>query len=127
MQICCSVEELFCYWQILTQRGTFSQLGQGSLFLSCNFKIFDIFLNFKWFERNHISPERFSFKEDFFTPGGSHEYVNRFLRFMGSWLVYNVFARLRIGCLLNLTPLYTFASKKEISISDILAVNMIAE
>ena len=42
-------------------------------------------------------------------------------------MVYNVFARLRIGCLLNLTPLYTFASKKEISISDILAVNMIAE
>ena len=75
-------------------------------FYQAFFEIFDIFSKVLWEE----------------LVSGWHEYMKGFCWLIGSWLVYDVF-----GCLLNLTPLYTFVFKKVISISDISAVNLIVE
>ena len=55
----------------------------------------------------------------FLTPGGCHEYTAHGL------LVGLCVCTSRIGSLLNLIPLYTLVSKKVISVSYILAVNLI--
>ena len=61
----------------------------------------------------------------FFTPGGCHEYVKGFCTLAHGPLVGLCVCTSRFGSLLNLIPLYTFVSKKVISVSYILAVNLI--
>ena len=61
----------------------------------------------------------------FFTPGGCHEYVKGFCTLAHGPLVGLCVCTSRIGSLLNLIPLYTFVSEKVISVSYILAVNLI--
>ena len=64
----------------------------------------------------------------FFTPGGWREYVRGFCWFMGSWLVYDVFALLGlVPCWI--LPLCTLLCSRKWSgfISDISAVNLIVE
>ena len=61
----------------------------------------------------------------FFTPGGCHEHVKGFFKLAHRPLVGLCVCTSRIGSLLNLIPSYTFVSKKVISVSSILAVNLI--
>ena len=61
----------------------------------------------------------------FFTPGGCHEYVKGLSTLALGTLVGLCVCTSRIGSSLNLIPLYTFVSKKVISVSYILAVNLI--
>ena len=58
-------------------------------------------------------------------PGGCHEYVKGFCTLAHGPLVGLCVCTSRISSLLNLIPLYTFVSKKVISVSYILAVNLI--
>ena len=102
VQICCSVEGLFSCRRILTQRGTFSQWGPVASFYLA-------------------SP----LMKHFLTPGGCHEYVKGFCTLAHGLLVVLCDCTSRIGSFLNLIPLYTFLSKKVISVSYILAVNLI--
>ena len=60
----------------------------------------------------------------FFTPGGCNEYVKGFCTLAHGPLVGLCVCTSRIGSLLNPLPLYTFLSKKAISVSYILAVNL---
>ena len=66
-----------------------------------------------------------SLMKHFFTPGGCHEYVRGFCTLAHGPLVGLCVCTSRIGSLLNLIPLYTFVSEKVISVSYILAVNLI--
>ena len=61
----------------------------------------------------------------FFTPGGCQEYEKGLCTLAYGLLVGLCVCTPRIGSLLNLIPLYTFVSKNVISVSDILAVNLI--
>ena len=63
----------------------------------------------------------------FFTPGDCHEYTKGFctLALAHGPLVGLCVCTSRIDYLLNLIPLYTFVSKKVISVSYTLAVNLI--
>ena len=80
VQICCSVEGLFSCRRILTQRGTFSQQGPGSLFLPGDFRNFDSFLksglSMRGTDLRRLSAS--PLMKHFFTPGGCHEYVKGF-------------------------------------------------
>ena len=61
----------------------------------------------------------------FFMPGGCHNYVKGFCTLAHGPLVGLCVYTSRIGSVLKLIPLYTFVSKKVISVSYILAVNLI--
>ena len=61
----------------------------------------------------------------FFTPSGYDEFVKGFCTLAHGPLVGLCVSMSRIGSLLNLVPLYTFVSEKVISVSYILAVNLI--
>ena len=61
----------------------------------------------------------------FFMPGGCHEYTKGFCTLAHGPQVGLCVCTSRIDSLLNLIPLYTFVSKKVISVSYILAVNLI--
>ena len=67
----------------------------------------------------------FPLLKHFFTPGGCHKYLKGFCTLAYGPLVGLCVCMSRIGSLLNLIPLYTFVSKKVISVSYILAVNLI--
>ena len=127
VQICCSVEGLFSCRRILTQRGTFSQWGPVASFYLAIFEIFDSFLKIGLsmrgtdLRRMSASP----LMKHFLTPGGCHEYVKGFCTLAHGPLVVLCDCTSRIGSFLNLIPLYTFLSKKVISVSYILAVNLI--
>ena len=86
VQICCSVEGLFSCRRILPQRGTFSQYGQGRLFLPGDFQNLWQFPQ-KWFEHERNRPqthERFSFNEAFLHAWWLPRVRERLLYF-GSW------------------------------------------
>ena len=67
----------------------------------------------------------FPLMKHFIKPGGCHEYVKGFCTLAHGLLVGLCVCTSRIGSLLNLIPLYTFVSKNVISVSKILAVNLI--
>ena len=100
--------------------------GLASFYLAI-FEIFDSFLRSGLsmrgtdLRRMSASP----LMKHFFTPGGCHEYVKGFCTLAHGPLVGLCVCTSRIGSLLNLIPLYTFVSKKVISVSYILAVNLI--